>query len=76
MTRPLIPCQGLGRIFGHKYRARFDSHVPSGLSGKGLYPEHIEASRTKVYRGDICLRCGNRIDAAVGALPTPPKEVP
>ncbi len=65
MSRPLRPCQGLGRVLGHKYRARFDSHIPPGLSGKGLFPQHIEASRTKVYRGDICTRCGSRLDAAV-----------
>ena len=55
-------CVGFGRIFGHRYKARYDSSLPYGIKGKGLYPEHLEASRTKVYRGDVCVRCGRVVN--------------
>ncbi len=64
MSRPLRPCQGLvGRILGHKYRARYDSKMPWGTTIKRFSAEVLEAAKDRTYRGDICERCGSRLDA-------------
>ena len=64
MSRPLRPCQGLfGLLFGHKYRARYDSELPSRLSMDTFNLKILEASKNRTYRGDICVRCGSRLDA-------------
>ena len=63
MSRPLRPCQGLlSRMLGHKYRARYDSVMPPGTTMKNFTKEALEAAKDHTYRGDVCERCGSRLD--------------
>lgn len=65
-------CQGLlGRLFGHRYEGRYSEHeavpdgvsfqVPPGPAGERL----VEATktRTRTYHGDVCVRCGDVVNA-------------
>jgi len=55
-------CKGIwGWLFGHKYRARFDSSLPKNRDIKGT-TKYMEACKTKIYRGDVCKRCGNNVN--------------
>jgi len=55
-------CQGfLGRLFGHKYQARFDVKTPNATI-KAYDTAFVKALQTRVYRGDVCKRCGNTVN--------------
>lgn len=66
-------CQGIGRILGHKYEARYDT-TPTGwnVNARSISPQDvlaiIDANSVKTYRGDVCTRCGHIVNA--------PKEQP
>ena len=63
----MTECQGLmGRIFGHKYQARFDyeTSIPVGITELTVLafgPDNCLESK-ETYRGDVCVRCGNIIN--------------
>ena len=54
-------CMGWGLFFGHKYEARYDSIMPF-CDLKGLYSSALEAVKNKVYKGDVCVRCGDVVN--------------
>lgn len=49
-------------LFGHTFRARYSEELPTGLTFKGKNPKElavqIEASKIKIYEGDVCVSCG------------------
>jgi len=62
-------CQGIGRILGHKYEARYDRKPPQVNSPAGslVYASEmvrlIEAGTQRIYRGDVCTRCGHIVNS-------------
>ena len=61
-------CQGIGRILGHKYEARYDrmpgavSIEPYGMVFADDVVKIIAAGEAKTYRGDVCVRCGHVVN--------------
>lgn len=49
---------------GHKFRPRYDSGMPKGFSigQRTLWDHGPDAFKDKVYRLDICERCGSVVD--------------
>lgn len=62
-------CQGLfGRLFGHDFQARY-SYTPGTFKADwGIFSSDVadivRASRSRAYHGDVCRRCGSRLDKA------------
>lgn len=60
----MTDCAGIiGRIFGHKYRARFSTHV-AGVSEAVVKTAlergfNVSMPFNQVYAGDVCERCGD-----------------
>lgn len=49
--------------FGHKFIARYSTRIPGSLrSFKVGDPEFVEVIKDKIYEGDICVRCGVKIN--------------
>ena len=56
-------CSGfVGRFLGHKYEARYDSILPGSIKFKHGSIAAIEATKDRVYRGDVCKRCGDIVN--------------
>lgn len=62
-----LPCLAIGRLLGHKFRPRFDekSVIDPGFSAAMTHATRIDNetitsahNRERVYRLDICERCG------------------
>lgn len=59
-------CSGIiGAIFGHKFVARYD-RIPPDVEG-GRYNSYaaerlIKSATQRIYKGDVCTRCGIRIE--------------
>jgi len=61
-------CSGIfGAIFGHRYKARYSygkpmvfDNIKSG-NADGV-ARILQASKDATYEGDICERCGHKID--------------
>lgn len=69
-----MTCQGiLGRIFGHKYRPRYDvkererprSYPIVSYTGPAGSLRDILVLEDSTYICDVCLRCGDRIEREV-----------
>lgn len=63
-------CSGIiGAIFGHKFVARYD-RIPPDLEGGrySLYAAErlINLTTQRIYKGDVCTRCGLRIEVNRG----------
>lgn len=61
-----MECVGLiGKVFGHKYEARYDSSDAheTNLSGCSVDEavQFLEATKSHTYVCDICERCGDII---------------
>ena len=57
------PCVGwVGKVFGHRFEARYSLGEPGPLKAEGCWPDQYEriltATKAKTYNGDICVRCG------------------
>ncbi len=55
-------CSGfIGHFFGHKYSPRYDTKLPAA---KSIYGGAVvlEAMKQKIYRGDVCNRCGDIVN--------------
>ena len=65
-----LNCKGVwGWLFGHKYRAKYSYGEPT-IAFKGFEADTVNksikvmnASKRKVYHGDVCRRCGNIVNA-------------
>lgn len=60
----MTPCTGiLGRLFGHKYEARYSKSDSRPFTLQGVpapfIAEIMEASKSSTYHHDICCRCGH-----------------
>ncbi len=60
MDNPTPKC--LSRL-GHKFQPRYDSYLPAHIThmrarGWDEPTDMMEAAKTKMYRGDVCVRCG------------------
>ena len=55
-------CGIMGRIFGHNYKARYDTSMPGGWTIEKGSKEALLAMRTIIYRGDVCKRCGDIVN--------------
>lgn len=63
---PDMRCVGmLGRLFGHRFEARYSLGAPTGDIQGGLYGavEIINATKPKTYIHDVCVRCGKIVCA-------------
>lgn len=63
-----MPCAGLtGRLFGHRFGARYDRNGPDGealeASG-GMCVEFSGAEPNRIYVADVCSRCGMQVSRA------------
>ena len=65
-----MKCIGIGRLLGHNYQPRYDTtESPHEVDGwtiamrSGFDDLHsLLTLTTTTYRGDVCTRCGNRLD--------------
>lgn len=60
-----VPCMGMGKILGHRFRARYstESAWPSGgnLEVTNVPPSvavTLLKNQKSTYEGDVCERCG------------------
>jgi|GEM_PF-5611475 len=62
------PCIGIGRLLGHKFSARHDVLPPQVSELNNAYSIQIEAlaklitaGTKRIYAGDVCTRCGQKV---------------
>ena len=65
----MTPCIGIGRLLGHRYRARYstDQRTPEWLTefvrgGKGSVDGSYNMETTSTYHRDVCERCGDVVN--------------
>lgn len=60
-------CVGIfGRLFGHKFRARYSEGAPTitSIDRASVHAaiQAINATKSITYHGDVCVRCGLSIN--------------
>lgn len=60
-------CIGIGKLLGHKFEARYSYSEPkqdvkiSNSSAEDIV-NMLEATKSKTYKCDVCVRCGEVIN--------------
>lgn len=46
----------------HKFEPRYDEQMPENVTAQRISTEELEAIKTKIYRGDVCVYCGKIVN--------------